>query len=556
MPTGDVPRAHALLAAIQPTGSGDEALLFKILPALLKGAGQRRGAAIEALHPERPVSIGLSLAPSALVEMTEKLVAGRLAGTGARPVGGLFFDGEEPATDPRVIPITAGDETLAYLILPEPPEDPNGFASVVAHAASILAWVRMTEKVREADFELKYRVWELESLYEVGLSIAGTLDLESLADEILMKSVSLLNARSGVLIVKQRDVEGEAYVKEFGGAFPGLVPGAMLPSEVCVANRLEERPAFLAGAEAEKLLAVPIVSEGTPIGVLVVADKENRAGGIEDFNASDARILSLFGNQAAIALENARLHREAVEKERMEREIELAASIQRTILPASLPEVPGVVLCGANRPTRQVGGDFYDVFPLAGSRVGFVVADVSGKGVPAALLVSTLHACLHLLFDSGSGDLASVVARVNRHLVRFSTTRKFATLFIAVFDAVTRELRYVNAGHNPGILLSGGKVTLLGPSGIPVGMFPAAVHKEESRVISAHDGLVLYSDGSTEALDASEGEFGMERLTELVVSSGEASPAGLTNGIFGAVDEFTRGVAQYDDQTVLVARFQ
>lgn len=558
MPTGDVPRAHALLAAIQPAG-GDEGLLLKILPALLTGAGIERGIAVNAAHPDRPFSLGLSLAPSALHRLVGELAQSAETAEPANiretlRLAARFFGDGPPLSDPRVIPITAADETLALLVLPEPPADPAGFASVVAHAASILAWVRMAEKVREADFELKYRVWELESLYDVGLSIAGTLDLESLADEILMKSVSLLNARSGALIVRRRDVDGGFYIKEFGSAFPDPGPGVGIPEGVCVANRREERPAFLAAATAEKLLTVPIRSEGEPIGVLVVGDKENRAGGIDDFNQADARILSLFGNQAAIALDNARLHREALEKERMEREIELAASIQRTIIPASLPEVEGLDICGANRPTRQVGGDFYDVFPLPGGRVAFALADVSGKGVPAALLVSTVHACLHVLFDVGRDDLPFVVARVNEHLLRFSSSRKFATLFLGIFEPSSRVMRYVNAGHNPGILLSGESFELLGPTGIPVGMFPNAVHKEEVRTLRASDLLVLYSDGITEAQDGGETEFGMERLTGLVLGGRELSPAGLTGEIFGAVDEFTRGVAQYDDQTVLVAR--
>ena len=548
---GDIPRAHSLLAAIQPSGT-DEGLLLKILPALLTGAGMERGAALDTAHPDRPFSLGLGHSPSALHALALELAEADDAGR--RSAGARFFGDAEPAADPRVIPITAGDDVLALLVIPAPPADPGGFASVVAHAASILAWIRMAEKVREADFELKYRVWELESLYDVGLSIAGTLDLESLADEILMKSVSLLNARSGALIVRRRDVDGGFYLKQFGSAFPDPGAGAAIPQDVCVANRPEDRPAFLAAAEVEKLLTVPIRSEGEAIGVLVVGDKENRAGGVDDFDQADARILSLFGSQASIALDNARLHREALEKERMEREIELAASIQRTILPASLPEVVGLDICGANRPTRQVGGDFYDVFPLPDGRVAFVLADVSGKGVPAALLVSTLHACLHVLVDVGRQDLPMVVSMVNHHLIRFSSSRKFATLFLGTFDPATRVMRYVNAGHNPGILLSGESADELGPTGIPVGMFPTAVHHEEIRTLSPGDLLVLYSDGITEAQDAVEAEYGMERLTALVREGRDATPAGLTRQIFAAVDDFTRGVAQYDDQTVLVAR--
>jgi sigma-B regulation protein RsbU (phosphoserine phosphatase) len=484
--------------------------------------------------------------------MSELLDAMRI-GAGASQA--LALDpGSEPPPDACAIPLTAGDETLALVLLDAPPRDPVGFASVTAHAASLLARIRMAERLREKEFELKYRVWELESLYDVGLSIASTLDVDSLADDILMKSVSLLNARKGTLIIRDVSGHGQVLVKEFGGLLFGGEEALQLPDVMVLANTRESRVGVLADAEAEKLLAAPIVSDGKRLGVLVVADKENRAGGVDDWTEADKRILSLFGNQAAIALENARLHREAVEKERIEREIELAASIQKTILPDSLPKVPGLVLAGGNRPTRSVGGDYFDVFPLTDGRTALCVADVSGKGVPAALLVSTVHACLHLLVPDGADDLAGLVARVNRHLRHFSSTHKFVTLFIGVFDPSTSELTYVNAGHNPGLVVSDGGFVELPSGGLPVGMFPEVSHVSSRVRLAPGDLLVLYSDGITEAVDTADEEFGMGRLLQLVTASRGAPTAEVSAAIFSAVQEFTRGVAQYDDQTVLLAQ--
>lgn len=459
------------------------------------------------------------------------------------------------AGDPPVaIPLTARDETLALLVLEKPPADPVGFASVTAHAARLLDSVRMADKVQKADFELKYRVWELQSLYDVGLSIAGTLDFESLAEDILYKSMSLLNARTGTLIVCDRAADAPVYVRHLGEPLLDGESARLLPSTVLRCNTIQDRVGLLANAPAEKLLAVPILAEGRWLGVLVVADKENRDGSIDDFTEADERVASLFANQAAIALENARLHREAVEKEKMEREMELAASIQRTILPDTLPDVPGLVISGANRPAKQVGGDYFDVYPLADGRTAFCVADVSGKGVPAALLVSTVHACLHLLVPNNASDLPGLVARVNRHLVGFSSTRKFATLFIAVFDPSAGTLTYVNAGHNPGLWISPGGVDLLPSGGVPVGMMPDVVHEQASIRVAPGDTILLYSDGITEALNGSDEEFGMERLTALAIAGRMQVPAELLRRIFGAVNDFTTGVAQYDDQTVLIAR--
>lgn len=547
----DILGAHARLAAIDPSASGTP--LDQVLSALLLGAGAECGLAVDPLRPAHPALWGLAPGDS-LARRLERHFE-KEGPSGTLLPDSLPEDLLGPARDPRVIPLTARDETLALVLIDRPPVDPVGFASVTAHAASILAVIRMAERVSRADFELKYRVWELQSLYDVGLSIAGTLDLDSLADDILQKSISLLNARNGTLIVRTAATGGgDVLVKHFGAPLAG--PGALeaLPVHPCRWNTREERIGALSDAPAEKLLLAPIVADGRPLGVLVVADKENRAGGVDDFTVGDERILSLFGNQAAIALENARLHREAVEKERMEREVELAASIQKAILPVSLPVVPGLRLAGGNRPTRQVGGDYYDVFPLPDGRTAFCVADVAGKGVPAALLVSTVHACLRILLDTGVADLPGFVSRVHRHLLGFSSTRKFVTLFFAVYDPLRHEVRYVNAGHNPGVLFAGQKTLLLPSGGPPIGILPDSVFRESLVPLAPDDTIVLYSDGITEAVNGADEEFGMDRLVALVKESDGVSPAIVSSRIFEAVSEFTRGVAQYDDQTVLVAR--
>ncbi len=541
--------AHARLAAVDPW-SGRERLFEEVLAALLTGAGGARGLLLDPWEPARSAAQGLDLAAGVVRALAARVAASPRA---AEPVPPAELAVHFGGATPFAIPITAQDDTVAFAVLERPPEDPTGFASVTAHAAWLLDTVRMSEKVQKADFELKYRVWELQSLYDVGLSIARTLDLESLADDVLMTSVSLLNARTGSLLVRAQKDEG-FFAKHVGEPLLDADALSEVPTEAIVANAAFARPAFLARARAEKLLLVPIQVESRPLGVLVVADKETRAGGVDDFSEADVRVASLFANQAAIALENARLHREAVEKEKMEREMELAASIQQAILPAALPDVPGLLLAGGNRPTKQVGGDYFDVYPLPGGATAFCVADVSGKGVPAALLVSTVHACLHLLVPSLADDLPALVARVNRHLVGFSATRKFATLFVAVFEPASGRLRYVNAGHNPGLWLGRDGARLLPSGGVPVGMLADAVHREAAADLAPGDTVLLYSDGITEALNRADEEFGMERLTELALSGRGEPPAELSRRIFGAVSDFTQGVAQYDDQTVLIAR--
>src|SRR5258708_3191877 len=233
---------------------------------------------------------------------------------------------------------------------------------------------------------------------------------------------------------------------EGASATPGT-PGAPETAEIQEAPAAGARlRAFLAGESAAPpsellpgaryLLGVPIDIDGSPRGLLAVGDKESRRG-VGPFPPSDRRTLGLFANQAAIALENARLHLQALEKERLEREMQLAADIQRRILPRGAPEVPGYELLGWNRPARQIGGDYYDLFQRQDGRVGLVVGDVSGKGMPAALMVSTLHSALHLLLDQvGVGP--ALLEMLNRHVFESSAANKFITLLLAELEPPSR----------------------------------------------------------------------------------------------------------------------
>jgi sigma-B regulation protein RsbU (phosphoserine phosphatase) len=422
---------------------------------------------------------------------------------------------------------------------------------------ALLSANRLSRQVKDAEFEVRTRLLELEFLYDLGLSLGGQLDLASLSDEVLFRSISLTDAGKGTLILFD-DGGRILYERSLGG---DLLPrerfsGWRIPTgEAVVNNRAASEPT--AGEQltgCEKCLVVSISVTGRRLGLLAVADKESRVGGVLDFTPTDARLLALFANQAAAAIETARLHKEAIEKERIERELELAAAIQREILPRSLPAIAGVELAAKNIPALHVGGDYYDVFPLSEGRVGFLVADVSGKGVPAALLVSTVHAAVHLSIDE-SKTIAELVQRIDRHLRRFAATRKFLTLFFGVLAPDTGMLRYVSAGHNPALLVRpGGESERLESTGVPVGMLPNASWREETRVLGHGDLLFVYSDGLTEAVDGEDEEFGLDRLTEGVISGRSFGVRELGEDVLARVADFARGMPQYDDQTVLIVR--
>jgi serine phosphatase RsbU (regulator of sigma subunit) len=186
--------------------------------------------------------------------------------------------------------------------------------------------------------------------------------------------------------------------------------------------------------------------------------------------------------------------------------------------------------------------------------VGFLVADVSGKGIPAALLVSTVHAAVHLQIDEAA-TIAELVQRIDRHLRRFAATRKFLTLFFGVFEPDTGTLRFVSAGHNPALLLRGdGRMDHLESTGVPVGMLPNSSWREETRVMAPGDLLCVYSDGLTEAVDSADEEFGLERLSREVAQRRDHPVNLLCGEILSAVAEFASGMPQYDDQTLMFVR--
>jgi sigma-B regulation protein RsbU (phosphoserine phosphatase) len=456
------------------------------------------------------------------------------------------------------VPLSAEGEVHGLLrLLDVPSGEPPEHAAFLAYLfGSLVGAHRLARMVRDAEFELKARLLELESLYDLGLSLAGQLDLSSLADEVLFRSISLTDAGKGTLVLLE-DSGAVQLARSVGGELlaAGDAVGWTLPEGGVINNAAAAVPTSgMSLATCQKCLAVPISVPGRRLGVLAVADKESRDGRVLDFTATDARLLSLFANQAAAAIETARLHREAIEKERIERELELAAGIQRQILPRDLPRVDGLEIAARNLPTRQVGGDYYDFFPLSGGRLGFLVADVSGKGVPAALLVSTVHAAVHLQIDEAR-TIADLVGRIDRHLQRYAATRKFLTAFFGVVEPATGLLRYVSAGHNPALLhRSSGAVEQVKATGVPMGMFPNASWREETLAMEEGDLLCVYTDGVTEALDASEEEFGLERLERVLTATSEVSADDLCRRVFDAVGEFAADVPQYDDQTLLLVR--
>jgi sigma-B regulation protein RsbU (phosphoserine phosphatase) len=259
--------------------------------------------------------------------------------------------------------------------------------------------------------------------------------------------------------------------------------------------------------------------------------------------------------QASVALENAWHFRQTLEKKQIERELEVAAGIQRDLFPKALPAIPHTGIAARNRQAKQVGGDYYDVLPCGGETI-FCVADISGKGISAALLMSIIQATLRAL-ATPSDSLAAIAARTNDLLWASTPASKYATAFFVRYDAATGRCVYVNGGHNDAIVLrASGEVELLGTTGLPVGLFPRREFEEASVTLAAGDLMLIYSDGASEANDHAQEEFGMERLIDSLKAAAPLPPEEILTSVLAAIDEFVNGAPQSDDITLLVVKRQ
>ncbi len=297
------------------------------------------------------------------------------------------------------------------------------------------------------------------------------------------------------------------------------------------------------------ILCVPLWAEREVIGLIYVDNL------ISDhaFSQTDLKLLGLIANMAAVKVENARLLEEQIEKERLEEQLQVAAEIQRRLLPQANPEVPSYAVRGFTRPCYEIGGDYYDFLWRGDRRLALIVADVSGKGVGAALLMAAFQASLRTLVR---GDLqaAPLLDRLHEVIRENSPASKFVTAFYGELDLESHELRYVNAGHNPPYLVRDSAVTALPATGPVVGLLPRVAYRTGSVTLAPGDLLALYTDGVTECESATEEEFGDPRLQEFLLRHAGDDLDAIARALFEELGAFSRGAPRKDDTTVLFAR--
>jgi serine phosphatase RsbU (regulator of sigma subunit)/pSer/pThr/pTyr-binding forkhead associated (FHA) protein len=290
-------------------------------------------------------------------------------------------------------------------------------------------------------------------------------------------------------------------------------------------------------------------NEERRIGVLYLDSREKGAV----LSRAARAALETLATEAAVAIENARLYRETLDKAKMEQEMRIAADIQRALLPEPQRVGGFFEAVGASLPCRAIGGDFFDYVDLPGGEFGVAVGDVAGKGAPAALLTAVLQGVFASQASSGTGP-AMTLSRVNQALIRRSVESRFATAFYAVLSK-SGQLTYCNAGHNPPLLLRRDSVERLETGGLILGLFEHATFEEDTISVAPGDILITFSDGVTEALSASGEEYGEERLLACVQANRDQPTPELLEAVLASVRAFTAGAVQSDDVTALVLRY-
>ncbi|MGH9420602.1 MAG: PP2C family protein-serine/threonine phosphatase, partial [Thermoanaerobaculia bacterium] len=297
------------------------------------------------------------------------------------------------------------------------------------------------------------------------------------------------------------------------------------------------------------MLCVPIRNRGQKIvGVLQLLNKT-----VGSFGPRDLEFLSGISDHMAIAMENATLHMELLEKQRMEQELALGREIQSRLLPSAPVDVRGIELGALSLPCYEVGGDYFDFLELPHGDLGLAIGDVSGKGVSAALIMSSVQAALRVAAPIEE-DLARLVARLNALIFRSARGRKYATFFFARYTPSTGILRYVNAGHNPPYIATPVGLTEIVSTGRPIGILPESSYSEGTLELPPGSTLFLYTDGLNEAADPEDVEFGNDRLRALFLSQRDVPLTEIPRRVLDSVIAFERGAKATDDKTIVVMR--
>ncbi|MBU0743164.1 SpoIIE family protein phosphatase [bacterium] len=414
---------------------------------------------------------------------------------------------------------------------------------------------------------LQRAVEELSVLNELAAEIGASFDAEYILDRIVDRARRTTGAEQAVISLVGHDTPdpaktvcramGSAVTRERYHLDLHLQGWMQHHRRPLLANdprhderlRAEDLPETV-----HSLLCVPLLLRMEVIGVLSVYNKRGAGGDGGGFDEEDQRLLSIIAMQSAQVIENARLYEVSQRHERMREELRLAKEIQQRLLPDAPPDAPGYDMAAVSVPARDVGGDYFDFVPLDDGTLAVALGDVSGKGLPASLLMANLQAALRgqVLFERSP---AACARRVNRMLHCCTDPHLFATLFLGILDLRHHRITTCNAGHERPLLCRNGEIVgRPRDGGVPLGMLEDFPYREQTIELESGDTLVIFSDGVTDAESADGEPFTEDRFLAVVSAAGGEPARVVLDRVVEAVHEHTRGTDPFDDVTLLVVR--
>ena len=406
----------------------------------------------------------------------------------------------------------------------------------------------------------------LELLYQLSQTFNSSLDLEQVLNTVMDEIIKITQAERGFIVLRESD--GNLVFRAARGIHQtsiddpqfqvsrGVIDQVIqlgqpvLTSDAQVDSRFSSRQSVsLLGLRA--ILCAPLKVRHQILGAVYV---DNRIQ-VDIFTIDDLGLLSAIASSAAIAIENARLYLVAIEKARLERELQVARQVQSSLLPKDVPQLEGWDFAAAWLPAREVSGDFYDFFHRRDGTLDLMIADVSDKGMPAALFMANSRSIVRTALANAS-NLAEGISSANRLIYADSASGMFLTLFYARIDPHSGRVSFVNAGHNPPLLYSGERTEPfeLKRTGMALGVEESLFYLEKSVELQRGDVLVFYTDGLTDAINESQQAFDLENVLRVICSVRHSSARYILDTIVAAVEQFTGSAAPFDDITLIIVR--
>jgi sigma-B regulation protein RsbU (phosphoserine phosphatase) len=414
------------------------------------------------------------------------------------------------------------------------------------------------------EFQLRQRINELTAVYNVTMMLADARDLprvlqrtaELVAEVMNVKAVSirLIDREQDELVIRavfnlSREYLNKGPVRLSKAAIDQI---ALSPRGYEYVKNMATDPRVQYPQEAVRegiasMLSVGMRYKGKAIGALRLYTAEE-----ETFSQAKIDLLKAIASQAASAIENSRLLAESIEAEALEKQVRMAADVQQRMIPQTPPQLPGIDLSSVYVPSFDLGGDFFDYIQLPDGNLGLVIADVSGKGVPASLIMASVRAALRAQVDNVY-YLYEVMSRINKMLYRDTKASEFVTLFYGVLDTRNRRFTFSNAGHPPAMLLRDGKISELTTDNMVLGVDPNETFRQQFIDLKPNDLLLLYTDGLPDAMNFKDETFGHKRIVEAFAKGG-ATAETVAQGILWDMRRFVGMTRRTDDVTMIVAR--